>query len=161
MGSTGLTGKSLEQRGEWAGAIAVVATLFYLARQIRQSNQLGSAHVEREWFDASHEVIRSLGSNQETGDIVQRGLAAYEALTASERTVFHTRFVGLFNQTDLARRLHAKGLLDQDILDAGSKICISIVLTDGGGDWWWSENGPQDYHCTNTSKRCERSSEIP
>jgi hypothetical protein len=127
--------------GEWAGAIAVVVTLIYLARQIRQSNRLGSADAEREWFTAWHEIVRGLGSDQETGDIVQRGLNNYKTLTPSERTVFHGRIAGVFNHTDLARRLHQKGLIPDDMIDATLQLCLSIIITKGGREFW-AEMGP-------------------
>jgi hypothetical protein len=127
--------------GEWAGAVAVVVTLFYLARQIRQSNILGSADAEREWFTAWHEILRGLGSDLETGDIFQRGLQDYGALERRERTVFHGQVAGIFNHTDLARRLHQKGLIPNDMMDALYTICLRIVVTEGGRDFW-TEMGP-------------------
>ena len=37
--------------GEWAGAIAVVATLFYLARQISESNKFARTSATKEIYD--------------------------------------------------------------------------------------------------------------
>ena len=43
-----MTWDAIGAMGEWAGAIAVVATLFYLAKQIRQSNQMSRYSAVRQ-----------------------------------------------------------------------------------------------------------------
>jgi hypothetical protein len=122
--------------GEWAGAIAVVVTLFYLARQIRQSNQLGIAASEREFFDAWHDIVRNLGSDTAVGGIIQRGFLDYKSLQSEEKIVFHTRVAAVFNQADLARRLHDKDLISVDLVNGVLSVCLGVVLTKGGGEWW-------------------------
>ena len=122
--------------GEWAGALAVVLTLFYLARQISQANRISIAEAERGWFNAWHQIVRSLSSDVDIASTVQRGLSDYRSLAPPERATFHGRIAGIINHTDLARRLSLAGLISKDIVDATMDICISIVITDGGSVWW-------------------------
>ena len=122
--------------GEWAGALAVVLTLFYIARQISQANRIGIAEAERDWFHDWHEIVRSLSSDVDIASIVQRGLRDYRSLAPPERATFHGRIAGIINHTDLARRLSLAGLISNDIVDATMDICISIVITAGGSVWW-------------------------
>lgn len=127
--------------GEWAGAIAVVATLFYLAKQIRQSNALALAEAEREWFDAWNEIVRAFGSSPEAGSLIQRGLHDYRALSQPEKASFHTSLTGFFNQTDSGARLFERQLLSQDVYEKTMDLCVGITLTSGGSEWW-KEMGP-------------------
>ena len=122
--------------GEWAGAIAVVATLFYLARQISQSNRLGEADAEREWFDTWNAVVTNFAEDEKTAELVQKGLSSYHSLKGPQKMVFNARMASVFNQTDLARRLCEKGVFSQDVLDKVLGICAGIITTKGGGEWW-------------------------
>ena len=122
--------------GEWAGALAVVVTLFYLARQIRLSNRIGSAEAEREWFDNWHEVVRGFGSDEHVAEIIQRGLNDYSALTQPEKGTFHVRLAGVLNQTEVARRMAEKDLLSKDLLETNVRTSLSLIKTVGGQAWW-------------------------
>ena len=122
--------------GEWAGAIAVVVTLVYLARQLRQSNKIGAAEAEREWFQNWHEIVWSFGVDEHVAEVMQRGLNDYGALSQAERAVFHVRMSAVVNQADFAKTMVDKGLLSEDLLDTNVRICLSLLKTAGGGKWW-------------------------
>ena len=51
--------------GEWAGAVAVVVTLFYLAMQVRQSNVVALAEAERDFWTTWHGVVNRVGVDLE------------------------------------------------------------------------------------------------
>ncbi len=53
-----MTWDAVGATGEWAGALVVVATLFYLAKQIRQSNKLSRFSVSRDLMNQMNELNR-------------------------------------------------------------------------------------------------------
>ena len=122
--------------GEWAGALAVIVTLMYVARQIRQSNYLAKAEANRDFYHTWHEIVRELGADTLTASIIQRGISNFSALDPSEKGVFNTRIAAIFNEAELARKLCSIGLLDQDVYDSVLNVCVSIVITKGGQEWW-------------------------
>jgi hypothetical protein len=122
--------------GEWAGAIAVVVTLVYLARQLRQSNKIGGAEAEREWFQNWHEIVWSFGVDEHIAEVMQRGINDFGALSQLEQAVFHVRVSGVVNQADCAKTMVDKGLLSEDLLDTNVRICGSLLNTTGGEQWW-------------------------
>jgi hypothetical protein len=73
-----------------AGAIAVVATLYYLARQVRESSK--EARRNR-WCELHNEISRvadSWAENDRLSDVVYRGFIDYGSLTPQERFRFYS-----------------------------------------------------------------------
>ena len=126
--------------GEWAGAIAVVVTLVYLARQLHQSNKIGAAEAEREWFQNWHEIVWSFGVDEHVAEVMQRGLNDFGALSRPEQGVFHVRMSAVVNQADSAKAMVDKGLLSEDLLDTNVRVLVSLLKT-AGGEQWWSDAG--------------------
>jgi len=73
--------------GELVGAVAVVATLLYLAAQIRQNNASQRVAAKLEMTRQFAEFIDFLVLNPELESIHDRGVAG-EMLTAAEKTTF-------------------------------------------------------------------------
>ena len=72
---------------ELFGAIAVVATLAYLAKQMRRTNELAKAQALRDWQVEWNLIIRSLGSDRDIASVIQRGLRDYSSLDPEEKAV--------------------------------------------------------------------------
>ena len=73
-----------------AGAIAVVATLYYLARQVGESSK--EARRNR-WCDLHNEISRvadSWAENDRLSDVVYRGFTDYASLEPQERFRFYS-----------------------------------------------------------------------
>jgi hypothetical protein len=126
---------------ELVGAIIVVATLFFLAQQVRQANKLGTAAAEREWFDGWNDIVRHFAIDVETGKLMQLGFKDYSALAPPQKAVFMTKLVGVFNQAELALRLNKKGLIDDALTEKVMDMCVGILMTEGG-HVWWDDVGP-------------------
>jgi hypothetical protein len=56
--------------GEWAGAIAVVVTLFYLARQIRQNTHATRATSHHAITDALNNLNFTLATNDRSAPVI-------------------------------------------------------------------------------------------
>ena len=56
--------------GEWAGAIAVVITLAYLAKQIKQAREVGQFNASKELFGRFDEINQLLITNPETRQLL-------------------------------------------------------------------------------------------
>jgi hypothetical protein len=122
--------------GEWAGAVAVVVTLFYLAMQVRQSNVVALAEAERDFWTGWHGVVNRVGFDLEAASRFQHGLHDYRSLSQPEKLVFHTQMCGPFNQAEIAVQLNAKGLLTKFATESVLDNVVSLILTQGGADWW-------------------------
>lgn len=74
--------------GEVIGALAVVITLAYLARQVRQSNRQNLLAAFQHNYDSTNQFLTSTLESDELAELVVRGRKSYEKLTASERLRF-------------------------------------------------------------------------
>ena len=122
--------------GEIFGAIAVVFTIFYLARQMRQNNLLGQAEAERDWFAVWHNTIRSLMGTRDSASITRKGLNIYGEMHPDEKAVFSTNMICLFDYADVLRRLHSKGYAPDDVLEPVMQNLLGMIKTPGGAQWW-------------------------
>ena len=101
--------------GEVIGALAVVATLGYFAKQIRQQNRTSEADAVREVFATWTTAIAACVADQATSELMMRGLKDYEALdTTGERGVFHGKLLQLFNAHMAFAEMAEQGLVADD-----------------------------------------------
>lgn len=97
------TAQLLGNFGEFFGAIAVVATLFYLAVQIRQNSRATQMSNSHELNEATREWWAKLSDNNELASIWRRGLMDLSSLTPEEAIRFSTMMQQLMN---LMEELH-------------------------------------------------------
>ena len=99
--------------GEWAGAIAVVATLFYLARQIKQQNLNTERATEDSILDGFNQVNSILASSDELSGIFLTGLHSPEELTDNQAAQFQWMFRLYFNGYFKIYTHYKRGLLEE------------------------------------------------
>jgi hypothetical protein len=87
---------ALEAVAQLVGSLAVLITLLYLARQVRQSNRQDMLNAYRHTYDSLNEFARSVVESEEVPAIVLRGRRSYQDLSEAERLRFdHLHFVFL------------------------------------------------------------------
>lgn len=74
--------------GEMAGALAVLITLIYLARQIKESNRQNLLGAFQHWNDTINQWCEQVSESQELTSIILRGRASYHDLTDEEQFRF-------------------------------------------------------------------------
>lgn len=97
--------------GEIIGAIAVVLTLFYLARQIRQGTRMARAEMTKDLYLASREAIMDVTSNDRLAEI-WADIRPFPDPAAARRHTFYQSFFRLY---ELQFSLAKEGLLDDSI----------------------------------------------
>ncbi len=83
-----MTLSQLAQLGEFIGGVAVLATLVYLAVQIRQNTAAFLTSSTAQAAEPIYRMAEPLFHDGEFADIVQRGIAGLEHLTPEERFRF-------------------------------------------------------------------------
>jgi hypothetical protein len=84
------TAQLLGNFGEFVGAIAVVATLMYLAFQIRQSTRASQHTAFHEAMRDQVAALHLLSTHAELSEIIYKGLADFESLPEDEKRRFET-----------------------------------------------------------------------
>ena len=83
--------------GEIVGALAVVVTLVYLSRQIRQANRQGEIEAFRHTWDNLNQLCDTFGESRETASVITRGRAGLSKLDAEDFLIFEHIHLRLLN----------------------------------------------------------------
>jgi hypothetical protein len=116
-----VTIQDLGSLGELVAAIATVATLIYLATQIRASNRLARAEASRTPNSDLNSINASFGTDPLFRAAMRRILTGSirTELEAGERLLLDFYLISITNiQEQLAREIR-EGILDPDALDFG------------------------------------------
>jgi len=119
-------------------AIATVATLFYLALQIRHSARASQAASQQALLDTFFDTTWELGGDMERARVVGAGLVAFDSLSDRDKTCFTLtmgRFVG---NIEKGLRLRAADLIDDATLDSVATGMVASIRAPGGQAWWES-----------------------
>jgi len=127
--------------GEIVSAVMVLVTLLFLSNQIRQSNKIAQGQAMRDVIGQFNESMQRWADTTETIPIVQRGFSDYDGLSSAEKAHFSIRLAPMINQFDLMLRLHRSGQFPTDLLDDFASICISVITTPGGKQYWREASG--------------------
>ena len=122
--------------GELVAAIATIATLFYLAMQIRHGTEATRAASQQALLDTFSEAGWELARNLELARIVGAGLVSFESLDDREKTAFSLILFRYVSNVEKGLRLRASGLIDQDTLDGVAGNLVAVMKAPGGAQWW-------------------------
>lgn len=124
--------------GEILAAIAVVITLIYLAKQIRQNSQAVQVSALRDTTEQWHRWSETLASSPELADIVLRGNESYKQLADNEAIRYGAYVQMFFDSVESARSLVLDYEVQKDLAVLSSIVSRRICET--GFREWWAEN---------------------
>lgn len=134
--AAGMTIQDLGAIGELVGAVATVATLAYLAVQIRANTQMMRAQSRREHQSSNAQYAIALAQNSDLADIFNRGLAGFESLTDAERTQFIFLFSQIVGVVEAAYGDWKNGVTDRAELDRTMAGSGALLASPGGRSYW-------------------------
>ena len=124
--------------GEIVGAFAVLASLLYLALQVRAFTKSTRGESERELMSVWDDAIFRAFQDRETTSIRRRAVReGLDALDEDERQVFAALLGRIVNTHFMMWRMAERGLLEPDLL-AGADMVIVRNLNNSAGRRWWS-----------------------
>ena len=129
---------------ELVGAVGVIATLGYLAIQIRQNTAVVRTSSFQELVSGMSSFTTTISQNAEAADIYLRGLASFQDLSEIEKIRFHTLMADPFTSAQVGHHLQERGLID-DRLYADYLASFSVLLRAPGVRQWW-ESAKIWYH---------------
>ena len=134
------TAQLLGNFGEFVGAIAVVATLAYLAVQIRQSNVAAQTTAIQGFFD-SYASFADIKSNVPFIQIIRKGFAGWGELSKDEQAQVHMYWSQYLTNLHMGYRLYMRGVLDYPSYIGFEDYFVSALKTPGVRAYW-AEHGP-------------------
>lgn len=127
--------------GELVAAAATVATLAYLAIQVRgnsiqlaESGRLARLGLQ-DWTVGAFSRYRGLMSQPENAALYVRGLGSYSGLSQPDQVRFRALLEEYFF---IYRRIHQQMVLGYDYPSwaAQARGAASVLTTSGGAEWW-------------------------
>ena len=123
--------------GELVGALAVVLTLIYLGRQVRQASEEAQRNRFGNLNDEISRVADSWGSEDALSDIVFRGLQDPLSLTPHEAFRFNSSVFRMFKAWESVFQYASEGGVPQwgaEILGRPQPLVFRRVRSGGGAD---------------------------
>ncbi len=127
--------------GEAVGGFAVIASLIYLAVQIRQSRQLERAASIREMFAKGSDMVGYTALHPEQLETIRRGVADFSKLSVAETDIFNGWGVHCLVTVEQAMYMHGDGLLPDASWRAFENFGLAIIRSPGGSVWWSRYSG--------------------
>lgn len=127
--------EALGNAGEIVGAVAVILSILYLARQISQSTAIARAENQRELLNTAHiwhPLVTTPGLTADFRDALNR----YPDIDPDAQARFHHFMHPLLNHVEAVFRMHRQGLLEDDSYERWMAGLIAILNTPGASVWW-------------------------
>jgi len=115
--------------------LAVIATLVYLARQVRDSarqQRMDSQRAISEEFNRINEFWLDL---ENTGMYV-RALADWDGATPQERHILGVFFIKAFNHLQTMFLMWENGTVDDSVYESEEEFTCAFLAASGGKRWW-------------------------
>jgi hypothetical protein len=122
---------------EIVGAAGVIASLIYLAIQIRQNTKVSRAEMTKDLYLASRTAIMDIASNAELARISTE-IRQFESEDIMRRNMFYQSFFRLY---ELQYNLRNQSLLDENIARSYALIIQMWARTIYFADYWNRHRG--------------------
>jgi len=122
--------------GEFVGAIATVATLIYLAIQIRSNTravQSAAAQAVHENYATWYQL---LASDSELSQVTVNGLRDYSSLSEAEKAQFVSVFMAFLSYSQNAYIKWREGALSADLWKGWELLMMNLFGAPGGAEFW-------------------------
>ncbi len=126
---------------ELLGAIGVIASLVYLAVQIRHGQRAVRASTYQQYRQGNHQAINSALTVPGLASTVSSGLVDFEQLDPEDAFRFTFWINGVMHSYDNACYQYRLGMLDDDRWAMHRADIVQFFETPGVAQWWRS-NAP-------------------
>jgi hypothetical protein len=135
-GKMNLNWEAIAAIGEAVGGLAVIASLTYLAIQIRQSRDLERAASIREMFQKGIDMFAYTAHHPGTLETLRKGVDDFSTLSIEEKEVFSNWGLHCLVTVEQAMYMHRDGLLPDASWAAFENFGLAIIRSPGGAHWW-------------------------
>ena len=129
--------EAIDALSSFVATIATLITLMYLAIQIRNSNKLTRTDSLQNVLNGyTDRVLNPMVADAEMSDIVDRGMASWDALNTTEKGRFSNHQTREVLQLQNVMQLYDSGLVTETDFEAWLSHIASTLITPGGEVAW-------------------------
>ncbi len=131
-----MTIQDLGSIGEFLAAIATLATLVYLAMQIRQNSESVKAAAAQSMLAGVNDALQNAASTPQLARVVILGQIDFDQLSEEERQQFIVWIFSWFRTLELAHHNNLLGHLDSRIWEGHARHLEAVVQSPVVQNWW-------------------------
>ncbi len=131
-----MTIQDLGSLGELIAAVATVATLVYLAAQIRANTAALKVESGRAYRAAAAPMLVAIAQDGELARIFNRGLADFKSLDPEEQTRFAFVMGDIIGNAASRYREVTAGVLSEKEFESEKDTVAPFLKTPGGRQFW-------------------------
>jgi len=131
-----MTIQDLSAIGEIVGAIATVATLIYLAIQIRENTKAVQSAAAQSVHEAFATWYRMLAADPVLSQVVTDGLRDYASLSETNKARFVATFMAFLSCSQDAFIKWREGSLPAELWCGWELVMMNLVIAPGGREFW-------------------------
>ncbi len=117
-------------------AIGLIVSLIYLAIQVRNGNRQETVQGVREAIKQFVNAWAGATSDTVNAENFRNGLNQFDSLSRNEKAVFHSKMQLLTSGFYQVLVMHKNGILEEALFSAVENVYLSILLSEGGQQWW-------------------------
>jgi hypothetical protein len=131
-----VTLQDLGNLGEFLGSIGVIASLVYLAIQIRQNTRSVRSAAYQAAVASSVEAASLFASSETLSEAFSKGFRDFESLKGPERYRFGAYAYGLFRSYENLFYQHAQGAIEEQLWLGFRNMLQRDINVTGMTAWW-------------------------
>jgi len=131
-----VTIQDLGSLGELIAAIATVATLVYLAAQVRQNTRALRSSTFQGISEQMANNVEPIVVHPEVAALLLKGTAGLDGLTPEGRLRFQSILVMSFRRMEAVYVQAQLGSIDSDLTLGFERSMLSLLYSVGGAEWW-------------------------
>lgn len=126
---------AISATAEVIGAVGMLASLIYLAIQIRHNSSSVDASTEDGVVSGFNEINLIIGADSKLAALFMKGLETPDDLNNDEATQFSFLFSSYINQYSRLCILYLKGSFPEDRWETYARELAYLISTPGGAQW--------------------------
>ena len=124
---------------EIIGGVAVIASLLFVARQMRENNKSARESNYIQVMQHNKDMGRLIGSDPKLANLYRRGCENFMELSADERWQFGSLMMAMFCDFNQQHTLYNQRRLDQEFWNAIQRNMQFYLNRPGVRAWWKSQ----------------------
>ena len=130
-----MTIQELGSISEFFGFLAILATLFYLAKQTKQSIEINKATEQRCLIDQSMTYFEVI-IQPENLSTIRNALVSYNCLNSDDKGKTWVVLSQWITQYEKCMYAQKAGIIPTPVLIAYQNLAIGFLVTSGGREFW-------------------------
>jgi hypothetical protein len=130
--------------GEIMGALVVVVTLIYVARQLKLHATATISETMGSWQADYNVLVLEMFKDRAAAEIVRRGLTDFESMDGNDKMRFHAWMIMLLLNSQNIFFQREDAVMHQRLAEMQLSFNAATLSTKGGNQWWASVRSVMD-----------------